>query len=357
MSLQTISFQYNGADLTGAANFPVFIDVPFAGTLKALDIKTDLAVSGDVVFELYINGILAPSANATITTGNKTASISGLNITLTKFDEITLKRVSGSVSAPLTLNLTVDDGISGGTALPAGDLNAATNTVEKVQNTAFQKLPSTVFLVDNFNAPSIDFTKWQILTSAGSYSQTNGELRYAAANGAQAFEAVKTINAVGKSFSVELKQIVGGSSGNHFMINISGLARFGFIVANNLLYFQFGTNNTSIAYNSVSHRWLRFRTNQDASVGYWETSPDGETWTLQRTQPNFNATVDLTTTTIRLQCNSNGTSGTQIWDNFSSDVVLTPSASDKSLYLYNAGTGSFAIYSLSELKAALAAAP
>lgn len=36
-----------------------------------------------------------------------------------------------------------------------------------------------------------------------------------------------------------------------------------------------------LTYNATAHRWLRFR--EDGTNVYWETSPDGATWTVRRT--------------------------------------------------------------------------
>src|SRR5512139_903105 len=55
-------------------------------------------------------------------------------------------------------------------------------------------------------------------------------------------------------------------------------------VQNNSLYFGETVNNTpnatSITYNATDHRWWRVR--ESAGTIYWDTSPDGNTWTNRR---------------------------------------------------------------------------
>lgn len=105
---------YDGADLSGATNGVVYLPVLRAAILKGVDVLTDAAQTGDAVFSLTLNGAVQAGAGVTILSGAKIGSIAGLNIVLAKGDEIVLNLASGNVSAPITLNLDVDDGQSSG---------------------------------------------------------------------------------------------------------------------------------------------------------------------------------------------------------------------------------------------------
>ena len=118
MAIENLTLQYTKADLSGAAADVMLLPIIKPGTITALDILTDANVAGDVVFALYKNGVLQSSAAATVATGNKIVSVTGLSIAVVKGDEIVLRRSSGAISSPVTLNLVVDDGIS--SSLPTG---------------------------------------------------------------------------------------------------------------------------------------------------------------------------------------------------------------------------------------------
>lgn len=134
MATQNLTKLYEGADLSGAAGDLIYLPITFAGTLNGVGVYTDAAAAGDVVFSLWKNGAVQPDAAVTITTGNKKASVSGLNIALVDGDEIVLRRESGSISSPVTLNLKVDDGVSS---------SGASNGVTKYDPDVPYAVPST----------------------------------------------------------------------------------------------------------------------------------------------------------------------------------------------------------------------
>lgn len=126
---------YEGANLNGATSGVVYLPILKAGTLKRLDVKTDEAVAvANAVFSLSLNGVVIAGLSPTIATGAKIGAVENLNVALARGDELVLNLVSGAVSSPIAFNVDVDDGAaSGDSSLPAGDLNATTNVLEKVR--------------------------------------------------------------------------------------------------------------------------------------------------------------------------------------------------------------------------------
>lgn len=93
----------------------------------------------------------------------------------------------------------------------------------------------------------------------------------------------------------------------------------------NSLYMREAVSNvnsdTSITYDSVAHKWLRIR--EASGTVYWDTSPDGATWTNRRTKAS---SLTLTSVYVLLLagCGGSETSpGVAIIDNF--NIPGTPS--------------------------------
>lgn len=75
-----------------------------------------------------------------------------------------------------------------------------------------------------------------------------------------------------------------------------------------------------IPYDPVAHSYLRLR-GDSSGVVYWETSPDGATWTTQQAKAVDG--LDITKVVADLFCyNTNATSGNAIWDNVNYNPVL-----------------------------------
>ncbi len=158
MAIQDLTKIYEGTDLSGATSGVVYLPVVRAGTLSKIDVLTDAAASGNAVFELTRNGAainnIAQNAplQITIPAGSKIGSASGLTLALAVGDEIVLNLVSGGVSAPVTLNLAVDDGIGGGGYLLPDSPPPNPNSMD-----------------DEFDAATLD-SKWTILNGTGTNS-------------------------------------------------------------------------------------------------------------------------------------------------------------------------------------------
>ncbi len=117
MAKQDLTRIYSGADLSGATTGVIYLPVVRASTLENASVRSDAAQTGAAVFEVRKNGVIISGLSAlTIAAGAKIGTVAGLSIALVDGDEITLNLVSGAVSAPVTLNLGVDDGIAAGGA-------------------------------------------------------------------------------------------------------------------------------------------------------------------------------------------------------------------------------------------------
>ncbi|HEX8248977.1 MAG TPA: hypothetical protein VF599_12440 [Pyrinomonadaceae bacterium] len=131
---------YEGRNLSGAKSGVIYLPILKNGTLKAVDVMTDESVSGaNAIFNLHLNGVEIAGAGVTVNAGSRIGSITGLDVELTKGDEILLNLVSGSISSPITLNLSVDDGETAGGA-------GAWTTVKKTADE--QRVSNTVLSND-----------------------------------------------------------------------------------------------------------------------------------------------------------------------------------------------------------------
>lgn len=108
--IQILTKVYEGADLSGETNGVIYFPLPFESRIQAIKVKTDEAVAGDVEFVLTeLDDSPITGTGLTIETGEKKAILTGLEIDRGDDADLLLKLVSGSVSSPVTLVLTIDD--------------------------------------------------------------------------------------------------------------------------------------------------------------------------------------------------------------------------------------------------------
>ncbi|HEY0049953.1 MAG TPA: hypothetical protein VGB68_11735 [Pyrinomonadaceae bacterium] len=118
--INSLTLIYTGGNLSGATSGVIYVPIMKDETIVSLDVKADENVSGaNAVFNLFLNGVEIEDLAPTINIGSDIVTISDLEIEIEKGDELVLNLVSGSVSSPVTLNLDVDDGNSGGIASAA----------------------------------------------------------------------------------------------------------------------------------------------------------------------------------------------------------------------------------------------
>lgn len=195
--LQDLTKLYEGHDLAVSKNRVLYLPIVRPSTLLSIKVKTDEAQIGDAVFAVLLNDIELEDY-VTITNGTKSGTLGELDIELADGDEFVLNLVSGNVSAPVTLSLTVDDGIaagaeslddlddvvlsgetngqilklvdgvwtnvneSGGGGTLAGDVtgDADANTVEKIQGRNFFLPEQSEFFGDDFADGEVSTFLW-----------------------------------------------------------------------------------------------------------------------------------------------------------------------------------------------------
>jgi hypothetical protein len=152
-------------------------------------------------------------------------------------------------------------------------------------------MPLLTALVDNFNDNVIG-ANWG--DSYGGVTETAGQARVPLVAGAYAgYQTGRAWTLAGASIYLKTPVLPAASTGTdvgvHFMItsSVAGTA-IGFKInrvtsklrmQSNVDYFDAAA--VEITYDAVNHLWLRLR--EDGTNVYWDTSPNGSTWTNRRT--------------------------------------------------------------------------
>lgn len=152
-------------------------------------------------------------------------------------------------------------------------------------------MPLLTTLVDNFNDNTIG-ANWG--DSYGGVSETGGRARVPLAAGIYAgYQTGRAWTMAGATVYLKTPTLPAASTGTdvgvHFMVtsSVDGTA-IGFRInrVTGMLRMQSNVDYwdaaaVEIAYSAVTHLWLRLR--EDGTNIYWDTSPDGATWTNRRT--------------------------------------------------------------------------
>ena len=152
-------------------------------------------------------------------------------------------------------------------------------------------MPSLSTLVDNFNDNSMG-PDWG--DSYGGANETGGQARVpVVAGGFASYQTGASWTFAGATVFLKLAAVPAASGGSDVSCNmhvtsptpgtsigfhynaVSGMLR----IESNVGFWD--DSAVEIAYNSTTHRWLRLR--ESAGTVYWDTSPDGTTWTNRRT--------------------------------------------------------------------------
>ncbi|MGA5767427.1 hypothetical protein ACPC36_08085 [Streptomyces pseudogriseolus] len=152
-------------------------------------------------------------------------------------------------------------------------------------------MPLLTTLVDNFNDNVIG-PNWG--DSYGGVTETGGRARVPLVAGAYAgYQTGRAWTLAGASIYLKTPTLPAASTGTdvgvHFMITspVEGTG-IGFKInrvtnklrmQSNVDYFDAGA--VELTYDAVNHLWLRLR--EDGTNVYWDTSPNGSTWTNRRT--------------------------------------------------------------------------
>lgn len=152
-------------------------------------------------------------------------------------------------------------------------------------------MPSLSTLIDNFNDDEIG-PNWG--DSYGGVTETGGQARVPLVAGAYAgYQTGRAWTLAGATVYLKIPTLPAVSTGTdvgvHFMVTsaVDGTAiGFKINVVTGMLRMQSNVDYydpaaVEIAYSAVTHLWLRLR--EDGTNVYWDTSPDGSTWTNRRT--------------------------------------------------------------------------
>jgi hypothetical protein len=189
-------------------------------------------------------------------------------------------------------------------------------------------------LVDDFNGPFVDGVTWTATGSsvAGNVFVNNNQVNIYHGPGAETnkFSTVATYDLTGSAAYVQVKSYGDTSQANH------SVQFYMFLDGNNYYVFYTGgttlnaASNIAATFNSTpvgtigdANRWLRIR--ESGGTVFWDTSPDGITWT---NQSSVAAGFAITSLEVILQAQTSGDAkGNQgIFDNFNT--------LDKSPYTY-----------------------
>jgi hypothetical protein len=159
-------------------------------------------------------------------------------------------------------------------------------------------MPSLSSLVDNFNDGVIG-PDWG--NSYGGVSESGGKAHVPCTTGFAGYQTAYSWTLAGAAFYVAVTAVPAASTATEayasVFVNAPGIGtsggplygyRIGFVIntvtgllrcKNDQGYFDAGAVN--ITYSATDHKFLRLR--EDGTNVYWDTSPDGTTWTNRRT--------------------------------------------------------------------------
>jgi hypothetical protein len=169
-------------------------------------------------------------------------------------------------------------------------------------------MPLTEELRDTFNDNVVDTTKWpsNYNTGAGGLpTETGGRARVVCSTGFSAYTSDNTYTladshiwaevfppAAGGAATEAWAQllITSSTSGTDAIFEVNAVTGL-LTMAVRVGFFDAGA--TTLAYSSVTHRWLRIR--EDSGTLFWDTSADGLTWTNRRStaSPGWESDLDL----------------------------------------------------------------
>lgn len=145
-------------------------------------------------------------------------------------------------------------------------------------------------LTDTFDDGTIDPVKWP--QSYGDPIEADGRAKVPCTTGYAGLRSASTYTLAGSSAFMRIYPPAAGGAASAvvsiFIQTATGGTDAGFLIdtAGNAvgLYLREGYADGAavfLTYNPVDHAWLRIR--EDAGTVYWDTAPDGLTWTNRRT--------------------------------------------------------------------------
>src|SRR2546423_3255431 len=191
----------------------------------------------------------------------------------------------------------------------------------------------TVLLSDDFNAASLDATKWYVgavskpFDPAVSVRQQNGQLQISPLGGVggdhfAGYVSVNRWNLTGAVASVQLVQPSSSAVGNetNFYLSIDSSNWYRFKVEEGTLYFYQDVGGIKtfvvVPYDATQHKWLRLRHDPATDSVVWETSPDNASWTVRRTEARQLPITSLNIELLAGTYQAVSAPGTAVFDNF-----------------------------------------
>lgn len=226
-----------------------------------------------------------------LTEGSKTVS----SVAVQAGDRLVVEVGYRASASSTTQNATINYGGTGTTDLSSGDVtpNLDPGWIEFSGADGIWSNPIGN-LVDTFSSGTVpDSTKW---TSSAGVSVTGGRARISTTTATPNFFSTGTAFEIQSSMAaaqVPTLPVAGGGSTVTFSmylmagpsVNTTNLEIMYSPVTGNLQFRNnVGSNDaspTNVTYSSSSHQWWRFR--ESGGSIFMETSPDGLTWTAQRT--------------------------------------------------------------------------
>ncbi|HEX8456366.1 MAG TPA: hypothetical protein VF656_03510 [Pyrinomonadaceae bacterium] len=193
---------------------------------------------------------------------------------------------------------------------------------------------STVVLSDYFSKKAVSAQKWKpgSLTAGSSFTdegieiaEEDGKLQVkpragVATRSYNGYVSASAWDMTAAHARVEVLQTTAGTANTIFAVGIDSNNWYGFVIEGGKLYMQSKIggkkNSTDIPYNATQHRFWRLRHEAMDNEILWETSTDGENWTVQR---RLTPQLSLTNLYIYLGAGTylnESNPGTAVFDNF-----------------------------------------
>lgn len=184
-------------------------------------------------------------------------------------------------------------------------------------------VPILEALQDNFDDNTWDVFRWP--NSFGTYSETGGRARVACDTGYSAYSSGTDWCLKDSYGAVQMFPPAGGGSTSEawsqmlIKSNVAGVdvGIEAEMATGDIRFFDrvgyFDAGQTILTYDAVEHAWVRIR--EAAGTTYWETAPDGVTWTVRRTKASNSWVGDCDLEFQLIAHRSDGTNDYAEYDN------------------------------------------
>lgn len=181
-------------------------------------------------------------------------------------------------------------------------------------------LPMSTF-VDSFTSPTVNTNLWFVSTSTGSATQTNNQLLLSPASnnpGYDGFVSINLYDLTSSSVTIEIVQGCAPTTGveQGISLQIDNSNRIVMFISTGIAYRLTTAGVDDSTYdtrNDVAMRWWRIR--ESKGTIYWETSPDGSSWTTRTTKTATFSITNLTVYAFAGTWQNVASPGTGIFDN------------------------------------------